>query len=151
MRRSNHGMARCVSIGLAVVASAAACGGPTSVPNPFTEGPVATDSGDDAYLPNEISRSEIVSRGKSDHTAMALIRRLRPGWLRARGQKSFVDLAAGYPVVYIDEIRHGGLPTLHQIPAAEIQALQYFSMSDATTRWGTGHLSGVINVVTGRF
>ncbi|HSH76359.1 MAG TPA: hypothetical protein VLA09_11795 [Longimicrobiales bacterium] len=151
MRRSNRDRARRISIGLAVVASTAACGAPASVRNPFTERPVAVDSGDGVYLPNEISRSEIVSRGKSDHTAMALIRRLRPSWLRARGQKSFVDPAAGYPIVYIDEIRHGGLPTLHQIPAAEIHALQYFSMADATTRWGTGHPSGVINVVTGRF
>jgi hypothetical protein len=55
-----------------------------------------------------------------------------------------------YPVVYIDEIRHGGLGTLHGIPASEILSIQYFSTADATTRWGTGHPSGVINIETGR-
>jgi len=55
-----------------------------------------------------------------------------------------------YPIVYIDEIRHGALTTLGQIPTSEIRTLQFFSTADATTRWGTGHPSGVINVVTGR-
>lgn len=81
---------------------------------------------------------------------MALIRRLRPAWLRARGQKSFADPSATYPTVYIDEIRHGGLATLHQIPSSEILSMEFFSMADATIRWGTGHPSGVINIVTGR-
>ena len=135
--------------GLAAALLAAGCGAP-SLPNPFTASPVPADLEDRAWSPNEILRAEIRNRGKNDHTAMALIRRLRPTWLRARGEKSLTDPSAKYPVVYIDEIRHGGLPTLHHIPAGEILSMEYYSTADATIRWGTGHPSGVINVVTGR-
>ena len=154
MRRSIHGKPLVVA-GLAVAVSTAACGGAaTSALNPLTDVPttVGPDVGPDnrQWSPDEILRAEILSRGNNDHTAMGLIRRLRPSWLRTRGQKSFTDPSATYPVVYMDEIRHGGLGTLNQIPSSEIQSMQFFSTADATTRWGTGHTSGVINVVTGR-
>lgn len=99
---------------------------------------------------SEIRREEIVRLGESHPTAYMLIERLRPAWLQARGQDSMMDPDAAYPVVYIDEIRHGALFTLNMIMTSEIQRLQYVSAMDATTRWGTGHPSGVINVVTGR-
>jgi len=98
-----------------------------------------------------ITRDEIQLRGRNATSAMALIRRLRPRWLSARGPSSFTNPAASYPIVYIDQIRHGGLPTLHSIPVTEILSLEFHSMADATIRWGTGHTSGVINIVTGRF
>jgi hypothetical protein len=134
---------------LLILAGTATACAPQHAPNPFG----ATSSAEfdpTKILPNEISREEIDSRGRNYLTAMALIRRLRPGWLIARGQDSLVDGSSSYPVVYIDEIRHGGLPTLNRIPASEIQRMEFFSTADATTRWGTGHPSGAINVVTGR-
>ena len=135
-----------------VVISLAACG-PTTVPSPFQSGPASpADSFDPGDRdPDEITREEIVARAENDLTAMAVIRRLRPGWLSPRGQASFVNAEANYPLVYIDEVRHGGLPTLHRIPSAEIHRLEFIGTTDATIRWGTGHTSGVINVVTGRF
>jgi hypothetical protein len=135
--------------GFAVAIATAACGG-ALVADPFTEAPPPMGPLNDAWSPDEILRPEIVSRGNNDLTAMALIRRLRPAWLRARGQNSLTDPGTMYPVVYIDEIRHGRLETLHQIPSSEILSMQFIGTADATTRWGTGHTSGVINVVTGR-
>ena len=136
-----------------ILAGAATACAPQSAPNPFSGGiPSSSEEFDPTQiLPDEISREEIDSRGRNDLTAMALIRRLRPTWLTTRGQTSFVDGGASYPVVYIDEIRHGGLPTLHRIPASEILRMEFFNTADATTRWGTGHASGAINIVTGRF
>lgn len=129
----------------------AACGGAMSGGvSPFSDARAPEASGAEAWSPDEVHRDEIRERGKNDQSAMQLIRRLRPAWLRARGQKSLTDPSATYPVVYIDEIRHGGLSTLHAIPSSEIQSMQFFSMADATTRWGTGHPSGAINIVTGR-
>ena len=133
---------------LVLAASSAACA-TTGSPNPFA-GSSAEGGGYDQGSPDEIVRAEILRRGSTDHTAMALIRRLRPAWLLARGQNSFTDPSAAYPIVYIDEIRHGNLRTLNQIPATEILSMRFFSTADATTRWGTGHQSGVINIVTGR-
>jgi len=151
MRSSIPGTSGPLVAALLLVATVGACA-PATAPNPFVAdgaGPVQFDPA--KITPNEISREEIQSRGKNDVTAMALIRRLRPRWLSQRGQDSLTDGSASYPIVYIDEIRHGGLPTLNHIPTSQILKLEYYSMADATIRWGTGHPSGVINVVTGRF
>lgn len=135
---------------LAVAVATAGCGGSARTPSPFSEAPPSADTGYEGGSPDEIVRAEILRRGSTAHTAMALVRRLRPSWLLARGQNSFTDPSAAYPIVYIDEIRHGNLATLNQIPSTEILSMRFFSTSDATTRWGTGHPSGVINIVTGR-
>lgn len=132
--------------GLAVAVSGAACGRTTSFANSAPSG----ERPEGPWSPDELERTEIEERGRSDVTAMSLIRRLRPGWLRARGPNSFNDPGAQFPRVYIDEVRHGELGTLYQIPVSEIYGIQFFSTSDATTRWGTGHPAGVINIVTGR-
>lgn len=149
MRCSIRGTCAFLLGGLTMTLVAAACSSP-GLPNPFTDTPSSVELEDRAWSPDEIVRAEITARGKNDHTAMELIRRLRPTWLRARGEKSLTDPSAKYPIVYIDEIRHGGLSTLHRIPAGEILSMEFYSTADATTRWGTGHSSGVINVVTGR-
>lgn len=137
--------------GFLLLLATTACA-PASAPGPFAGGDTRPGAGFDAsqILPDQIGHEEILSRGKNDLTAMALIRRLRPSWLSARGQTSLTDGAASYPVVYIDEIRRGGLPSLNQIPTSEILRLEFFNTADATTRWGTGHASGAINIVTGR-
>lgn len=151
MRSSTRGGPRSFLAGLLLSSAMAGCA-PASAPDPFraATAPPRPSFDPGQIKPNEIGRQEILARGKSDLTAMALIRRLRPGWLTVRGQISFTDGASSYPIVYIDEVRHGGLPTLHGIPANEIQRLEFYSTADATTRWGTGHTAGVINVVTGR-
>lgn len=135
------------ALGLAVAVSLGACGG--STPNPSGAAPSLTT--DDArYLPDLINLDEIVRLGTTDPSAFALIRRLRPTWLLARGRTSFTIPGSAYPVVYVDDIRRGGLMTLHQIAPNQIRRMEFIGRADATTRWGTGHLSGVINIVTGR-
>lgn len=137
--------------GLALVLSATGClFGSAPVANPFDDTPPTAGPTSAAWSPDEVSRAEIMEKSPHDLSAMSVIRRLRPGWLRARGQNSFDDTRTAYPLVYIDEIRHGSLSTLHGIPTSEIQRLEFHSTADATTRWGTGHPAGVINVVTGR-
>ena len=134
-------------LGLAVAVSLGACAG--STPSPFdAPPPLATDHV--GSLPDEITSEEILRRGTTDPSAHALISRLRPIWLMARGQNSFRSPSSADPVVYIDGFRYGALMTLHQIPAHQIKRMEFIGTADATTRWGTGHRAGVINVVTGR-
>lgn len=140
-----------VLTGLFVAIATTGCG-TASPPDPFSGNPSRAAAFDvTSRLPDEISHEEILGRGRNQQTAMGLIRRLRPAWLRARGQTSITNGAASYAVVYIDEIWHGGLPTLNRIPTSEILRLEHYNAADATTRWGTGHSAGVINIVTGRF
>jgi outer membrane cobalamin receptor len=54
------------------------------------------------------------------------------------------------PVVYVDNVRFGDLETLQSIPITGIAEIRYMSGPDATTRWGTGVLGGVIEVIRKR-
>ena len=135
-----------------LVLLAAACGGGAGSPPAVSpDSPADAEQEVRSYPPNEVSRAEIMERGANAHTAMQLIRRLRPAWLRSRGSNSFTAPGAMYPVVYVDNIRRpGGLSALFSIPSTEIRVMEFIGPADATTRWGTGHQAGVIRVMTGR-
>jgi len=83
-------------------------------------------------------------------TAYDAIQRLRPEFLRARGQVSLENRAASLPVVYLDDMWLGGPDALRTIRIGEVHEIRYYNAADATTRYGTGHASGVIAVVTRR-
>ena len=117
-------------------------------PNPFAAQADVVESenrGRNQIVPSEIRDGDI-----RYPTAYQMIQQLRPRWLQPRGQVSMMDPGAGYPTVYIDEIRHGNMYTLREIPSHHIRLMEFINAADATTRWGTGHRAGVINVVTGR-
>jgi len=75
------------------------------------------------------------------------IRRLRSDWLRIRGATSTREGGGGI-VVYVDGVRAGGVDRLEQITLTQVVKVRYVGPSDATTRWGTGHSAGVIEVLT---
>jgi outer membrane receptor for ferrienterochelin and colicin len=82
-------------------------------------------------------------------TAYEIIERLRPAFLRGRGQVS-LDPTAQYPVVYVDGMRQGGPEILRRVAAQDVGEIRYIRARDATTRYGTGHTGGVIEVTTRR-
>jgi hypothetical protein len=94
---------------------------------------------------NSISADEIA--GVSAETAMEVIRRLRPEYLRSRGSQSLQSSGPVYPVVYAGGVRLGGLEQLRFIQSTDVEAIRFIVASDATTLWGTGHSGGVIEVV----
>jgi hypothetical protein len=49
-------------------------------------------------------------------------------------------------VIYVNGMRAGPLEALRSISAVDVQEIRYISAADATTRWGTGHSGGVIEV-----
>lgn len=83
-------------------------------------------------------------------TAYDAIQRLRPEFLRSRGKLSLDDPSPPLPVVYVDDMQMGGLDVLRTIRVADVHEIRYYSAADATTRYGTGHVSGVIAVITRR-
>jgi hypothetical protein len=102
--------------------------------------------------PNVISEEEIATSTSAN--AYDLIQRLRPNFLRTRGAVhgapsgginniETVDL-----VIYLNENRLGGSAQLRQIATSEIREVHYFSASEATTKWGTGHSAGAIQIVS---
>jgi len=83
-------------------------------------------------------------------TAHDVVDRLQPRWLRSRGRTSLEDPTGGMPVVYLGSSRFGGVDSLHEISSTDIEEIRYFSASQATTRFGTGHDGGVIQVTLRR-
>jgi hypothetical protein len=91
-----------------------------------------------------ISLSEIQMMGSNN--AYQLIRTLRPHWLRSRGRKSILFDEVSYPVVYIDEYKHGSIESLAEIPVEHISEIRFLNAGDATIRFGFDHPSGAILV-----
>ena len=89
--------------------------------------------------PNALTAAEISA--STARNAFEAVDLLRPQWLRTRG-------GSYLPVVYLDNTKYGEIDALRNIPAANVAEMQYMSSSDATTRFGTGHVGGAILVKT---
>jgi hypothetical protein len=99
-----------------------------------------------------------ISRGTYS-TALDIVESLRPSMLRPRGMSLSNPNTTGVSadqavsisvVVYLDEVRLGEPGRLSTIPAGSVREIRYINARDATTRWGTGVSSGVIQVISKR-
>ena len=122
-----------VAFGLAAVGCSG--GGSGSGAQPTTEARAPRGSA------NLITEADI--RATSYQNALDIVQNLRPAMLRPR--------PGGGPVMlYLDDVKMMDLNGLSTVPAGRIKEIRYISAQDATTRWGTGHGSGVILVTTKR-
>jgi hypothetical protein len=110
--------------------------------------------------PDLITREQIEEL--TDENALQVVQRLRPRWLRPRSQASLGtpsrrDPVAGVgtqaplppmPEIFVDNVRRGPVESLSQISINEIEQMQFIDATDATTRYGTGYISGIIHVLT---
>ncbi|HWE42384.1 MAG TPA: hypothetical protein VG432_07760, partial [Gemmatimonadaceae bacterium] len=101
-----------------------------------------------AYDANLITEDEIVA----SHAASAYdaIHKLRANFLSNRGKLTFYGEASPMPTVYVDEQRYGDISILTTIPAAVIATIRLYRSWDATTRYGTNNMGGVIAITTRR-
>jgi hypothetical protein len=60
---------------------------------------------------------------------------------------SLRDSSPSAPLVYVDNAYYGPLSSLRSIRPEWIGEMEYLNATDATTRYGTGHLGGVISVL----
>ena len=93
-----------------------------------------------------ITEDEIVA--SHARSAFDVIRKLRGNFLSDRGMQSFYDATAGMPNVYVDEQRYGDVSMLTTIPAEVISSIRLLRAWEATTRYGTGNMGGVIAITT---
>jgi hypothetical protein len=96
--------------------------------------------------PDYLTIQELDAR--THDNAFDAVQALRPHWIRQRGRVSLNNPRAGEVVIYMDGTRAGGLDFLRRLHVANVAGMQYFSASEATTRFGTGHAGGVIYVTT---
>ena len=119
------------------IASTAACSSGT-----------AAASGMPRTSPNLITADEISKA--SVQNALEAVQKLRPTLLRRSNVASANAQSKGEIVIYVDNSRYGGVDNLRQIPASSIALVRYFNASESQLKWGSGHPSGVIEVVTKR-
>jgi len=92
-----------------------------------------------------ITQTEMETCGALDPYE-ALVK-LRPGWLRPKVRLGLVGGRDGIPVVYAQNMRLGTVQELSGLRIEGIQEIRYVNPMDATTRWGMGHTSGVIELI----
>ncbi len=95
-----------------------------------------------------LSAAEILQ--SSGATAYDVIAQLRPEFLRSRGAASLRDREPPTAVVYLDNVRMGGLESLRRLSADALLRVEYLGAADATMRFGTDHTGGAILVSTKR-
>jgi hypothetical protein len=98
--------------------------------------------------PNLITADEIAHA--SAQNAYDVIQKLRPTMFRPTQISSANAQANGELVIYVDNNRYGDITSLRQITASSIASIRAFTSSEAQMRWGPGHPSGAIEVVTKR-
>ena len=100
---------------------------------------------------NIITEAEISSSAYQN--ALEVVQNLRPQMLipRAVGSDATGLSATSIPIIiYMDDVRLGEPSSLTNIPASRVKEIRFMNARDATTRYGTGHSSGVILVTTKR-
>lgn len=95
---------------------------------------------------NVITLAEIDSSNAAD--AYQLIQLVRPEWLRTRGAASMQNPSPQPAVAYVDGQHYGPLSSLASFRYGSFKELRYYSPSEATNRWGTGHSGGVVYLST---
>jgi hypothetical protein len=100
------------------------------------------------HQPLLITETEIVEANVAN--AFDAIRMLRANFLTHRGQTSLRSASSSDPRVYVDDQPYGGLSSLRLIPSAQIAEIRLYRGWEATTKFGTGNMDGVIAVTTRR-
>jgi hypothetical protein len=93
---------------------------------------------------DRISRDEITARAWTD--AYEVVATLRPQWLVDRGRDSFG--ASTVIQVVMNGARLGGATALRRLSAADIERMQWYDATAATSRWGVGFGKGAIEIST---
>jgi hypothetical protein len=96
--------------------------------------------------PSILLKSEWADQNVS--TALEAIEHLRPQFFNRRGETSLQLRNATTLTVYMDNMRLGGIETLRNVPITAIQSIRYLSSGEATYRWGTNHMGGVIQLLS---
>ena len=81
--------------------------------------------------------------------AYEVIQKLRANFLTYRGETSLDrSKSQPYPTVYMDGQEFGPISSLRNVPASQVATIRLYRSWEATTKFGTGNMGGVIAVTT---
>ena len=97
-----------------------------------------------------ITDAEIAERAAEASNALQIVQKLRPQMLTTRGRFSPADSsdAGARPKAVVDGVAYGPVENLANLNAVSVKEIRYINATDATTRFGTGYVGGVILVTT---
>ena len=104
------------------------------------------DEGEPRSSASRLVRVDLMNSGENN--LFDAISRLRPRWLQVRSRTSVQG--ATPIIVFRDNARIGGVENLRGMRIEGIQEVRFIRATDATTRWGMGYGSGVIEVISSR-
>jgi hypothetical protein len=87
-------------------------------------------------------------RATSARNAEDLLQRLRPQLLLPRAARGRGDGAQATPIVYFNDVRQGGIETLHLVPIQSIVAITYLPAVEADRTLVGPHPAGAIIIHT---
>jgi hypothetical protein len=98
-------------------------------------------------------RSQLITQDEVEAsrapTAYEVIQKLHANFLTYRGETSFdKSKSQPYPTVYVDGQEYGSVGMLRNIPASQVSTIRLYRAWEATTKFGTGNMSGVIAITT---
>jgi hypothetical protein len=94
--------------------------------------------------PNLITEQEIATSAESN--LYDVVSRLRPMFLKTRGQSTINSGGTEYASVFLDGQYFGELGSLRNIVATQIHEIRYLSGPDAVSRYGMRYGSGAVDV-----
>jgi hypothetical protein len=103
--------------------------------------------------PGHVGESQLITQEEIERsqasTAYEVIQRLRANFLSYRGETSLdKNKSQPYPTVYVDGQEYGPLSSLRNIPASQVATIRLYRAWEATTKFGTGNMGGVIAITT---
>ena len=103
--------------------------------------------------PGESSESQLITEEQIEAsraaTAYDVIQKLRANFLSYRGETGLGKSSSQpYPTVYVDGQEFGPMSTLRNIPASQVATIRLYRSWEATTKFGTGNMGGVIAITT---
>lgn len=109
----------------------------------------SSHEGSKATMSSEVLTAEEIAT-TSAITAYDAVRMRRPTFLAVKGPKSIMPgpRSTTRPVVYLNDLYYGELETLQNISAVDVKEIRYVDPRSATISYGTGHVAGVILVIT---
>lgn len=94
-----------------------------------------------------ITEAELATVGSVN--AYEAIRRLRHEFLDSRGETALQkNRSQPLPTVYIDGVPLGGISELYTIPASTLSSIRLYRAWEATTKYGVGNMSGVLELTS---
>jgi hypothetical protein len=104
----------------------------------------SSETGTQSRSHDTIGQAEL--SGLENLSTFDAVRRLRPNWLRARGQDSF--RSAQTARVYLNGALFGEIGSLRNISVRTVTRIDFLDAREATLRFGTDHSAGALLVST---